>query len=218
MKKYKLAFAWAWIWFLAVGTGSACLYLELTEISALALAEVHWFSVLMQAKATSWAGWLLYWAAGVLFCWRFVKVLALQGSPLPFGMDVRWVAADAATKPMWAYGSCVGNFDVFGTTGDSPFYFWFGAVFRKHPNSDKLMRARLQFLTLAIWLGRNLSIVESRLGIHSHTHRRRAELFREHFDGLNSPKMSGFEKDSLKKLDGIKGAIKRLKPHPQRAH
>lgn len=209
MKTHKLAFAWAWIWFLAVGAGSVCLYMELVSLAATALAEVHWFPALMQAKTTSWAGWLLYWVAGTLFSWRFVKVLALQGSPLSFGMDVRWVAADAAGAPMWAYGSCVGEFDVYGTSGDKPFNFWFGVVFRKHPNSDKLMRARLQFLTLAIWPDRTLNIIESRWGVNRHTHRKRAELFRQHFDGLNSSK-SPFEKDSLKELKGIKDAIKRL--------
>ena len=209
MKTYKLAFAWAWIWFLAVGAGSVCLYMELTAMAAKALVGVYWLVSLLEARATSWAGWLLYWVAGTLFCWRFVKVLALQGSPLSFGMDVRWVSADSADDAIWGYGSCVGDFDVFGTSGDQPFCFFFGVVFRKHPNSDKLMRARLQFLTLAIWPGWTLNIIESRWGVYRHTPRKRAEQFREHFDGLNSSK-SPFEKDSLKELKGIKDAVKSL--------
>ena len=212
MKKYKLAFAWAWVWFLIVGAGSMYFYLELTDVAASAVAGVHWISAFTQAKATSWAGWLLYWVAGGLFCWRFVKVLALQGSPLSWGMEIKWISADAATRPMWAYGSCIGEFDVFGTSGDSPFHFWFGAVFRKHPNSDKLMRARLQFLTLAIWPGWTLQIIESRAGLFRHTHRKRAERFRQHFDGLNTQKTSQFEKDALRRLNDIKGAITRLAP------
>ncbi|MDE0678968.1 MAG: hypothetical protein OXI11_01970 [Gammaproteobacteria bacterium] len=166
----------------------------------------------MHAKATSWAGWLLYWVAGVLFCWRFVKVLALQGSPLSWGMDVRWTSADAATRPMWAYSSCIGEFDVFGTSEASPFCFLFGVVFRKHPNSDKLVRARLQFLTLAIWPGWSLQIIESRAGFVRHTPRKRAEYFRQHFDELNTQKMGQFEKDVLRQLNDIKGAIARLTP------
>lgn len=150
MKTHKPSFAWAWIWFLVIGAGSVCLYMELMAIAAMALAGVHWLAFLLEARATSWAGWLLYWVTCILFSWRFVKVLVLQGSPLPFGMDVRWVSEDAAGEPMWAYGSCVGEFDVYGTSDDSPFYFWFGVVFRKHPNSVKLMRARLQFLTVVI--------------------------------------------------------------------
>ncbi|MCY3817356.1 MAG: hypothetical protein OXG59_13825 [Gammaproteobacteria bacterium] len=212
MKKHVLAFAWAWFWFLIVGAGSMYFCLELTDVAASALAGVHWLSAFTQAKATSWAGWLLYWVGGGLFCWRFVKVLALQGSPFSFGMYVSWTSVDAATQPMRAYGSCIGDFNVFGTREDSPFHFLFGAVFRRHPKSDKLMRARLQFLTLAIWPGWSLQIVESRAGFFRQTHRARAECFRQHFDGLNNQKMSQFEKDALTRLNDIKSVITRLAP------
>lgn len=210
MKNYKLAYAWAWVWFLIVGAGSMYFYLELTNIATSALAGVHWLSALMQAKATSWAGWFLYWIAGTLFCWRFVKVLALQGAPLRWGMRVNWGADDAAVRPMSAHCSYVGEFDLHGTRGDSPFYFWFGAVFRKHRSSDKLMRARLQFLTLAIWPGWTLEITESRMRLARATHRERAEGFRQHFFQISSQSMSQFEKDAVRRLNDIKGVIARL--------
>lgn len=118
---------------------------------------------------------------------------------------------------MWAYCSHIGDVDLLGKSGDSPFYFWFGAVFRKHPGSDKLMRGRLQYLTLAIWPGWTFRIMESRMRFLRATHWERAQGFREHFFQLSSQGMSQFEIDALRGLNDIKGAITGLAPKVQAA-
>ena len=128
-----------------------------------------------------WINNTLKWVAGVLFWWRAVKVLVLHGSPFPFWMEVSSGRQDNnGTGGRLATLVHIGD-DNTGVLhhGD----FWFGAVFRAHPASDKIMRSRLALLIAAIPLfRRSLVVEESRVFLLKHTHEDRAEYFRSRSD------------------------------------
>lgn len=208
LTKHNKAYAWAWIWFLAVAAGSGWLYIELTALAVPAMHKIPWLSYLIQAKAASWAGWLVYIVAGVLFCWRVVKVVAMQGSPFPFGININWGKMDEGNKPVRAHCPFIGNEHADVGNQDQE-EFWYGAVFRTHPNSDKLMRARLQYLAVAFFGGWTLNVMESRIGFFRRTHEERAKQFRDQAHQLNHPGMGKFEKDLLSKLGRIEAQLKR---------
>ena len=57
--------------------------------------------------------------------------------------------------------------------------FYYGAVFRAHPNSDKLMRSRLELLVLFIpLLDLTLIVQESRVYIRKWNHESRVKIYR----------------------------------------
>ena len=70
----------------------------------------------------------------------------------------------------------IGDDDVYRGNYDGQ--FWYGAVFRAHPSSDKLMRSRLEFLAMALPFGWTLSVHESRLFLQQTGHESRARRYR----------------------------------------
>lgn len=150
--KGQLAYGWLWVWFGMVASASIWCYVELIEfISTVvwgspalsALGEVADEAVLTVAKA----------AAGVLFCWRVVKVVVLHGSPIPWGLELSSGRENGGISGRRVHMASI----------EGGGKIWFGAVMRAHPASDKLMRTRLEFLIVALPFGRGLMVSESRI-------------------------------------------------------
>ena len=116
----------------------------------------------------------------VLLCWRMVKVFVFQGSPLPCGLQVVSGRQDnGGTSGRWTSQCFIGDWDVHRTDHKVETNgFWFGAIFRAHPTSDKLARSRLQLLLLALPFGWTLQVNESRIFIQQLGHENRATSFR----------------------------------------
>ena len=76
--------------------------------------------------------------------------------------------------------AAIGNWDVYGGTYTGK--FWYGAVFRAHPTSDKLMRSRVELVLLALPCDLTLGIHESRLFFKRTGHEGRATQFRTFAD------------------------------------
>ena len=71
----------------------------------------------------------------------------------------------------------VGSLDVYRASFDGE--FWYGAVFRANPRSDKLIRYRLELLLLGLpFLNRTLVIEESHFYLRKQDHKERATYFR----------------------------------------
>ena len=173
-KKNRLVYTWFWIWLLIVTTASVYIYLEIFDS---AVAVVSEFSILFnayKAKGDSWVTVSLKLVGGVLFCWRAVKVFVLHGAPLSFGMQVRAGRENNVAGGRLVTAVSIGD-DVFSQNLSGE--FWFGAIFRAHPTSDKLMRTRLEMLTAALPFGRSLLISESRINLVSHGHSDRTSYF-----------------------------------------
>lgn len=150
--KGQLAYGWLWFWFGMVASASIWCYVELVElISAVVwglpalsgLEEETDEAVLTVVKAI----------AGVLFCWRVVKVVVLHGSPLPWGLKLSSGRENGGVSGRRVHMASI----------ESDGKIWFGAVMRAHPASDKLMRTRLEFLVVALPFGRGLMVSESRV-------------------------------------------------------
>ena len=150
--KGQLAYGWLWVWFGMVASASIWCYVELIEfISTVvwgspalsALGEVADEAVLTVAKG----------AAGVLFCWRVVKVVVLHGSPIPWGLELSSGRENGGISGRRVHMASI----------EGGGKIWFGAVMRAHPASDKLMRTRLEFLIVALPFGRGLMVSESRI-------------------------------------------------------
>ena len=116
------------------------------------------------------AGFLL-----VLTLWRINKVLVLQGSPLAWGMNVSSGRENEGTSGRQVHFMHIGKRSS-GESEKSSLHY--GAVFRAHPNSDKLVRARLEFLVLSIFpFNLAFMVNESRIKIDVIEHEVRWTIF-----------------------------------------
>ena len=117
---------------------------------------------------------------GLLIWWRFVKVLAMQGSPFSWFVEM----ADGAEGPKQTGRKA--SMVFIGDTGipikEYKGEFWFGAVFRPHPRSDKLMRSRLELLLVYLCFGWTLVILDSRFSVYRMSHKNRANLYTSHWN------------------------------------
>lgn len=150
--KGRLAYGWLWLWFAIVGSASVWCYVQLVELISVVVWELPVSSALENA-ADEVVLTALKVVTGVLFCWRVVKVVVLHGSPMPWGLTLSSGRENGGVSGRQVHmASIEGSGKV-----------WFGAVMRAHPASDKLMRTRLEFLILALPLGRGLMVSESRI-------------------------------------------------------
>ena len=147
------------------------------------LSSVFGLGALPGETAAPWldvAPWLeqiVLYVAGILIWWRATKVMVLHGAPLSLGMKIASGRQDEGKTGRLATLVHIGDNDVYGDNYDGKFYY--GAVFRAHPNSDKLMRSRVELLVLYIpILGLTLSAHESRIFIRKRGHQSRGKLFR----------------------------------------
>ena len=171
-----------WIWFMAVTIGFGLLYCEARDFLPELLASL--FSpntVLSVIENHSPLGLVLQVVFVPLVWWRFVKVLVFCGSPFPFGMECSSERSGAGGR--FVYRMNIGDLDVCEKPNGYKGCFWYGAVFRTHSSSDKLMRSRLEFLILYLpVLKRTLVVHESRLFLRKETHEYRAGMYRRIFD------------------------------------
>ena len=171
----RRAYVYLWVRLLLVTAASIFIYVEALELVNAILLEYPGLAVALQKKSSNWVAFGLKLLAGVLFCWRTVKVIVLHGSPFRFGMAVEFIPPNISTQPRQI--TCVYIGARSSSYGDYIGKFWFGTVFRAHPNSDKLMRSRLDGLIAALPFGYSLEIRESRLSLTKRSHEFRAMAF-----------------------------------------
>ena len=180
-----IAYVWFWIWLLLVTAGSIWIYLQIAgTIWTLIPGMAELASVEKKGTVRDWLEPVVLGLAGLLYWWRVVKVVVLQGSPFAFGMQVAPGRHDDGRRGRPATYSFIGDIDVYSSpyTGN----FWFGAVFRAHPGSDKLMRSRLELLVVALPCSLTLTVHESRVFVSRGSHEDRARRFRHVSDNYAS--------------------------------
>lgn len=113
---------------------------------------------------------------GVLFWWRAVK-LVLLGWPAKFGTDMSTATQTGGIATSAEIGTWVSyNSDTWEFNQRYEGTFWFGLVARKHPNSDKIVRSRIEFLALAFF-GWTFMVNEGRMTFYRGDHENRAMRF-----------------------------------------
>jgi len=113
---------------------------------------------------------------GVLLWWRVVKTIVILGSPFAFGVKMGDGREDnGETGRLVTFGK-IGDSNVYGASYSGK--FWFGVVARSHPNSDKLLRKRLEFLVMAMPWDTSFLVHESHFMFRKHDHGSRAKAFR----------------------------------------
>ena len=174
-----------------------CFFLWMAFISACALFAYivlfdvlrHWIVSLVDIGSIPSESWselksnavmvavrVLEIVAGTLVWWRAVKVVVLHGSPLPIGVTIMEGRENEGKTGRLVSRVCIGDDNVYA--GDYKSKFWYGSVFRAHPNSDKLMRSRLEFFVMALPFGCSLVVHESRIFLKMDSHKARAKRFR----------------------------------------
>ncbi len=192
-----IAYVWFWIWLLLITAGSIWIYLQIAgTIWALIPGMAELASVEFKGTVHAWLEPVVLGLAGVLYWWRIVKVVVLQGSPFAFGMQVVPGRQEDGRRGRPATYSFIGDIDVYSSryTGN----FWFGAVFRAHPGSDKLMRSRLELLIVTLPCSLTLTVHESRVFVSRDDHVARAKKFRHVSDNYAS-KVEKMSSDRFRK-------------------
>ena len=206
----SISFAWMWLWLLLITAATMYAYLEMTTLTGALLSGVPWFSEVPKRIAGSSGGQILLVAAWSLFWWRVVKVVVFLGSPLPFGMRVSWGRQDSGVGGRITHTVHIGDHDAYGSSYQGR--FWYGAVFRAHPRSDKLIRSRLEHLVLALPFDRVLIVGEGRFMVAKKSHQERAKIHRQFADRYSKTK-DAISPDRFRKdvAGHLKGAAKSLK-------
>ena len=209
-KKRLMSYAWMWLWFLLITAGSIYSFLALSSLAGALLSDVPWLSDAPKKISGSSAGMVLFLVALGVFWWRIVKVMVLLGSPLPFGIEVSWGRQDSGVRGRIAHLVHIGDHDVNRHSYRGK--FWYGAVFRAHPRSDKLLRTRLEHLVLALPFGRVLMVGEGRFMLAKKSHKDRAIMHRQLADRYTKRNEAVTPDRFRKKVaDNLAGATKSLK-------
>ena len=176
-KKDILRYAAFWLWLLVVSAGVWLVYTSILQtipdlLRALLGIDQEVNSNLSDNRVV-WQ--VLQMILFVLLWWRAVKVIVLHGSPIPIGLVMHGRENSGRSgRPVWRI--YIGDIDAYSDNYEGR--FWYGAVFRSHPSSDKIMRSRLEFLVLTFPAGYTLIIQESRFFIKQDDHQGRARRFR----------------------------------------
>ena len=169
-----------WVRLLVVSAGAWVLYAELGGLLWNSLLDLPWMDRVARELEASWLESLILVLGGVLVWWRLVKVFVLHGAPLPLGIAISDGRQNEGRSGRPVTRLHIGDLDVH--RGNYKGKFWYGAVFRAHPSSDKIMRSRLELLVLALPFGLSLSVHESRLFVRRSGHEYRANQYRLVFD------------------------------------
>ena len=173
VQKSVVRYCALWLGFLLVSVGVWVAYTSVLQALPDLLGRLLRIDFNVDDDAA--ALWVLQQVLFVLLWWRAIKVFVLHGAPIPIGEVSQGLEHDGRSgRPVWQI--CIGNEDAFGQTYQGG--FWYGAVFRAHPSSDKLMRSRLVLLILALPLGYMLLVHDSRMFIKKESHKGRAEIYR----------------------------------------
>lgn len=180
---YKKTYGWFWVRFAAVFVAIAWLiYGDWTSFNLLEFIDIAMQTRFYEAwaKMPSWSVHIATLILFVLLWWRVVKVLILHGVPFTFGMKVETGRQDNnGTGGRLATLAYIGDKNVYASDSKVEEHgFWFGATFRAHATSDKLIRSRLQFLIFALPREWSVLIHESRVYVKKMNHVDRAKCFR----------------------------------------
>lgn len=166
-----------WTWLVAITAVVLVVYPEVYGLLWRTLVGLANITGAEYSFRSTWLREPLEILIGVLVWWRVVKVVVLHGSPFPFYLTISSGRQDSNGKG--------GRPSVSVWIGDNNAYvndykgrFLYGAVFRSHPSSDKLVRARLELLILTLPFGLTLSFHESRLFMRKRDHKGRAQQYR----------------------------------------
>ena len=169
----RLAYGVFWVWWILIVYVFAKFYKDIANIANIAF-ETLAFSVLdnLEEQVDSMVLFEKYIGLGgivyALFWWRVVKVYVLLGSPISFGMKI----VHGSRK-----GRGITHVHIGTTKRKEERNILYGAIFRAHPNSDKLMRHRLEFLVLAMPVRKTLVVQESRISFPTLTLEERTTLY-----------------------------------------
>ena len=205
-----MSYAWMWLWLLLVTAVSIYSFFALSSLVSALLSDVPWLSDASQKIGATGTGKVLLFMAAVVFWWRIVKVTVLLGSPLPFGRMVSWGRQDSGVRGRIAHMVHIGDHDVYRDSYQGK--FWYGAVFRAHPRSDKLLRTRLEHLVMALPIGWVLMVGEGRFMLAKKSHEERAKAYRQLADRYTERK-EALSPDRFRKTvaDNLAAATKSLK-------
>ena len=109
-----------------------------------------------------------------LVWWRVIKVFVLLGVPFRLGILTRF-NNDDETRNRLRQCMFIGKFNQ-----SNPLVLY-AAAFRLHPNSDKLVRTRLENLLFAVSPKYVVSLYESRITIVRRTHAQRFQVAKARF-------------------------------------
>ena len=171
-----LSYLWFGIWLALVTGASIEIYLELAGLLWSVAISINGLENFVQSTRGTWKESIVLVLGGVLFWWRVVKVVVLHGSPIPFGLKNIPGRQDSGRSGRPVVSGLIGDMDVYQNSYTGK--FWFGAVFRYHPSSDKLMRTRLELLVAYLPFGMTFVVHESRLFLAKDDHEGRARRFR----------------------------------------
>lgn len=164
-------------------------YQVLGLVAAELSSDIHWLENASETLRVSLLGKVLFWVAGALLWWRAVKLFVFLGVPFPLGIQTSWGREDYGIKGRVVQLVHIGDYDVYRKPYEGK--FWYGAVFRSHPKSDKLVRTRLEHLVLKFpFCSVTLIVGEGRFMIRRKTHEERATIHRQKGDRYNKTRES----------------------------
>ena len=176
---HLLAYLVFWVWLLVVSYGFWIVYSDVFTFLWAVVTDSLELGDYAEAggdeRAVMVAAMLQYFGAALIW-WRMIKVLVLQGSPLPLGMTVAGGRQNEGKSGRPSMCGFIGDQNAY--IDDYKGRFWYGVVFRAHPSSDKLMRSRLEFLLIGFPAGLTFSIHESRWFFKKADHHSRAKMYR----------------------------------------
>lgn len=122
---------------------------------------------------------VLKYVIGVLFWWRAVKVFVLLGWLFMFGVQMGGGNQTGRMATIANIGELGGEVITNSWTFSNRYEgkFWFGLIARANPSSDKIVRSRIEFLSLALFRW-TFEAHEGRLFFFSQGHEERALKFR----------------------------------------
>lgn len=175
---YENRYLWEYwsflLWLVFVSVAIVWAYITLGGVALNAALHLEGLSAASGALKDSPLDDILIWVTGVLLWWRAVKVLVLLGAPIKIGIKCDLVPSKNSRDGIVTL-TYIGNRHSHLLADQG--MFWYGAAFRAHSNSDKIVRSRLLFLVLWIPGGFTLLVNASRVSITHETHFERAQLF-----------------------------------------
>ena len=152
----KIPYIEFWLWFLFVSVVFSGVYYYIFDLGNMIGSSLSVSNKVLDKLSESPLNLPLKIIAGLLLWWRAVKVIVLLGSPFPVGLTLNQGREIDGNSGRPVHLSWIGDFDRENL-------LWFGSVLRAHPNSDKLVRTRLEFLIALLPMKVALVIQESRL-------------------------------------------------------
>ena len=148
----------------------------------------------------------------LLVWWRIFKAFVLQGSPFTFGMHVSMGREHKGVTGRPVVLPHIGTI----TGGQGGRNCLFGAVFRAHQTSDKIMRARLEFLLIAFPFNITVLFNEGRPSISRKDPEARAERYiREFFSYMRAQETipdDRFKQETVKHLKTLADKVRKTSP------